>query len=138
MEAFIMAIETILDIIYVLGGAIAVAVPMVIKLIKAIRARKEAQTEAEIAKADAAIMAQIKVLVQSAETAFKQIDGILKQQNSSAGLLKKREVMNSLKSFCLEKGYAWDEAKMDDAVEAEVKYTKTVNAKDAQSKSNIL
>lgn len=83
------------------------------------------------AEAVIAIVAETKRLVAEAEITYKEIDAILKAKNSSAGSLKKGYVVNALKAFCLENGYAWNAEEMDAAIETEVAYTKTVNAKNA-------
>ena len=97
---------------------------MLIKLVSAKRLAEKAQ-------AANAIITETKRLVAEAEATYKEIDAMMKKTNSSAGGLKKAYVVNALKAFCLENGYAWNATEMDEAIESEVAYTKTVNAKNA-------
>lgn len=121
-----------LELIIAIASTLATTLfPSIIALVKAIKAKHHAKTEAEAAKAENAINAELKRLVANAEVSFTAIDGLLKAQHQSAGPMKKRDVITNLKTFCLENGYAWDEAAMDAAIEAEVAYTKVVNAKKA-------
>ena len=121
--------ETVRTIIAIVATLVTTLVPSIIALCKAIKAKKNATTEADAEKAKNAITAEIKRLVANAEVSFAAIDKMLKQQNGSAGAMKKRDVVIALKAFCLENGYAWDNAAMDAAIEDEVAFTKTVNAK---------
>lgn len=119
-------LETIIAIVATLLTSL---VPTVLALAKAIKAKKAAQTEAELERAKNAITAEIKRLVEEAEISFKSIDAMLKQRNESAGTMKKKSVVSDLKAFCLENGYAWDDAAMNEQIEAAVAFTKAVNAK---------
>ena len=116
-----------LDFLYYALTALAglsTTIPFIIKLFKA-------RTVAEKAQAANAIITETKRLVAEAEATYREIDAMMKRTNSSAGGLKKAYVVNALKAFCLENGYAWNAAEMDEAIESEVAYTKTVNAKNA-------
>ena len=121
--------ETIRIIITVAATLVTTFVPSIVALIKAIKDKKAAKTEAEAEKAKNAIAVEIKNLVQNAETSFAAIDKVLKSQGSTAGPMKKRDVVIALKAFCLENGYAWNDEEMNAAVEKEVAFTKSVNAK---------
>ena len=123
-----MELEVIWNIVYALAGGIATAIPFVVGLVQNIKAKKIAKTQKEEAEAECAIKDEIKNLVRGAEETFSTIDKILKGQGSSAGTMKKAEVMKSLKVFCLENGYHWNEDDMSFAVEREVEYTKQVNS----------
>ena len=116
-------------IVTVVATLLTSLVPSIIALVNLVKAKKAAQTEAEQERAKNAIAAEIKRLVENAEVSFKSIDALLKQRNESAGPMKKRDVVIALKAFCLENGFAWDDAKMNEAIEAEVAFTKAVNAK---------
>lgn len=115
------------------GGAIITAIPFIVALVKAIKAKKAAKTEAEKEAAQNAINAQIKALVQTAEVTYKEFDKVLKGQGSSAGVMKKQFVLTDLKSFCLENGYEWNEETASKAIDEEVAFTKTVNAKEIKT-----
>jgi hypothetical protein len=121
--------EIVRTLIAVVATLLTTIIPSAIALFKAIKAKRNAQTLAEQEKAKNAIVAEIKRLVENAEVSFKSIDAMLKQRGESAGSMKKRDVVIALKAFCLENGYAWDDAAMNEAIEAEVAFTKAVNSK---------
>lgn len=106
-------------------------IPATITIVKNIKAYRSAKTEAERANAQNAIVAETKRLVAEAEVLYAETNTMLKRNNSSAGGLKKGYVVNALKAFCLEHGYAWTAEGLDTAIEEEVAYTKTVNARNA-------
>ena len=98
----------------------------------ALTEQEKAEAEARLQAAKNAIAAETKRLVAEAEKTYKEIDAMMKRNNNStAGSLKKGYVVNALKAFCLEHGYTWNATEMDEAIEAEVAYTKTVNGKTA-------
>ena len=118
--------EMIYNIIGIVLGVISI-VNGVVAWYKAIKNGNKAK--AELAKNE--ITAEIKKLVANAEVTYEAWNKSLKASGAgTAGQMKKRDVITALKNFCLEKGYAWDETEMDEAIEAEVAFTKTVNAKD--------
>ena len=121
--------ENLQIIISVAATLVTTLIPSAIALCKAIKDKKNAKSEAESEKAKNAIVAEIKRLVAAAEVSFEAIDKVLKAQHQTAGTMKKRDVVTNLKAFCLENGYPWDDAEMDAAIEAEVAFTKVVNAK---------
>lgn len=141
MEIFMNYVLPALAWVLVTGIPSVLTIYLNVKKAKAAKAEVEAaKTEQERAEAEAraesaknAIVAETKRLVAEAEATYKEIDAMMKRANpnSSAGGLKKGYVVNALKAFCLENGFAWNATEMDDAIEAEVKYTKTVNAKTA-------
>ena len=102
-------------------------------LINGVVAWVKAVKNGNLAKAETAkneITAEIKKLVANAEVTFDAWDKSLKASGTgTAGSMKKRDVVMALKTFCLEKGYAWNEDAMNEAIEAEVAFTKAVNAK---------
>ena len=125
-----MALEDTLKLITaILVFVTSALIPSIIALVNNAKKYKAAKTEKEKAEARAAIGAELKALVQNAELTYKQLDLILKQQGSSAGPMKKHDVMNALKAFCLENGYEWNEEEASKMLEDEVAYTKTVNSK---------
>ena len=112
--------------------AYAVGVASVINSIIAwIKAIKNGNAK-KAAEAKNAVSAEIKKLVANAEVTFDAWDKSLKASGTgTAGNMKKRDVVMALKTFCLEQGIAWNEAEMDKAIEAEVAFTKAVNAKES-------
>lgn len=116
----------IYNIIALIGGVISV-ITTAVAWYKAVKNGNKAKAE----QAKNAINAEIKKLVANAEVTFEAWDKSLKASGTgTAGNMKKRDVVMALKTFCLEKGYAWNEAEMNDAIEAEVAFTKAVNAKE--------
>lgn len=125
--------ESITNVVSSVVMAILAVVSSVIAFFKGNKAKKNGKsvvdTEAQLKEESAknAITAEIKKLIVGAEEAYKSIDKFMKSQNSSAGGLKKGYVLNSLKAFCLEHGYVWDDEKMNEAIEAEIAFSKSVN-----------
>ena len=118
--------EQIYSIIALIVGVISL-VNAVIAWCKAIKNGNTAKAET----AKNAINAEIKKLVANAEVAYDAWDKSLKATGAgTAGAMKKSFVMMAIKTFCLENGFAWNEEAIDKAIEAEVAYTKTVNAKE--------
>lgn len=117
--------ELILNIVALVTG-VAALVNAVIAWYKAIKNGKTAEAE----KAKNAIASEIKKLVANAEVTYEAWDKSLKAAGTgTAGSMKKRDVVMALKTFCLENGFTWNETEMNKAIEDEVAYTKTVNAK---------
>lgn len=115
-----------------LAWVLLTGIPATHTIIKNVRAYRNAKTEAERATAENAIVAETKRLVAEAEVLYATTDALLKRDTStSAGGVKKAYVTQALKTFCLENGYSWTSEDIDAAIEAEVAYTKTVNAKTA-------
>ena len=122
--------QTLYIIVSIAATLVTTFVPSIIALVKALKAKNSAQTTASSEQATNAINAEVKRLVQNAEISLEAIDKILKANNSgTAGKMKKRDVVMELKTFCLENGYAWNDAEMNELIEKEVAYTKAVNAK---------
>lgn len=117
-------------ILTVVATLVSSIVPSIIKIVTLAKAKNNAQTTASSELAQNAINAEVKRLVENAEVYWAAIDKLLKANNSgTAGGIKKRDVVQALRVFCLERGYAWDDAKMDEAIEREVAFSKVVNAK---------
>ena len=118
--------ETMINIISLVIAGVGVA-NAIVGWIMAIKNGNTVKAE----KAKNAINAEIKKLVANAEVTFEAWDKSLKASGTgTAGNMKKRDVVMALKTFCLEKGFAWNETEMDKAIEEEVAYTKSVNAKE--------
>lgn len=101
-------------------------------LATALTEQEKAEAEARLQAARNAIVAETKRLVAEAEVLYAETNTLLKRNaSSSAGGVKKAYVVQALKTFCLENGYSWTSEDIDAAIEAEVAYTKTVNAKTA-------
>ena len=97
------------------------------KVAKTEQEKAEAEARAEAAKNE--IYLEIKRLVADAEAKYEDVNTFLKQNEKSAGTLKKAYVETAIKAFCLENGFAFNMTDLDKIIEDEVAYTKTVNAK---------
>lgn len=107
-------------------------IPATLTIIKNVKAYRAAKTEAEKANARNAIVAETKRLVAEAEVMYAPTDALHKSNGQgTAGGLKKSYVLNALRAFCYENGISFAVAELDKAIEEEVAYTKTVNAKNA-------
>lgn len=122
-------ITTVRSILAVLAGIISTGVPLVLGLIKAIRARKAAETEAEKEKANNDLFAVAQELVATAEKAFSSLDAVMKQQGASAGPMKKENVVAKLQAYALSKGYEYDAEYWNAKIDEIVAFTREVNAK---------
>lgn len=122
-------LEIIKFALVVLSFVIGTAIPFIIALSKALKARKAAQTEAEKEKANAELYNLAKQLIQGAEVAYEEFNTYMKSKGLTAGSLKKKDVMIELKSFALENGYAFDPEIWGEKIDEIVTLTRNVNAK---------
>lgn len=144
--------ETVKIIITIASFVIAfvgTSAPLFVKLSNANKARKaaaeemeKAKTEVELAAAEAAkekaindMIATAQELVKGAEKAYAGFDAVMKQQNSSAGAMKKEHVTAKLQTYALSHGYEYDEAYWSNKIDEIVAFTREVNAK---KKTNIV
>ena len=122
---------TILEaVIVVVSTIITTGIPAVIAFINAVKARKNAETESAREKANADLLATAKDLIASAEVMFDGFDKMMKSQGSSAGTLKKDNVMAKLQAYASQKGYEFDTTTWSENIDQLVAFTKSVNAKD--------
>lgn len=121
-----------LNIVYVILGILATLVstvlPLVYKLVKSVKAYKAAKTEAEAEKAYNDMLTQAQSLIQAAESAFEGFDKVMKAQNSSAGAMKKDNVVSKLQAYALSNGYAYDAEFWSEKIDEIVKFTRRVNS----------
>ena len=117
-------------IIVILSTLLTTGIPAIIAFINAVKARKIAETEADKEKANADLLATAKDLIASAEVMFDGFDKMMKSQGSSAGTLKKDNVMAKLQAYASQKGYEFDTAEWSENIDNLVAFTKSVNAKD--------
>jgi len=125
-----MNIEEVLKIIgLILSGIITTLIPCVVAIVGSVKAYKEAKTKEEKAKATNDMLSTLNTLVVDAETTYKDVNALLKQQSKTAGTVKKDVVMTKLQAFALKNSYLFDaefwSAKIDEVVEL----TRKVNAK---------
>lgn len=125
------AIYIIYLIISVVASLATALIPSLIKIVKLAKEKDRATTTASSEQAQNAINAEVKKLVENAEVYWAEIDKLLKANKcGTAGSVKKRDVVQALRVFCLENGYAWNNAAMDELIEREVAFTNAVNAKE--------
>ena len=67
--------------------------------------------------------------VQDIETSFDSFNKMLKSQGSSAGPMKKEQVMTRLQNYALQQGYEFDEEFWSAEIDNIVAFTREVNAK---------
>lgn len=121
-------IEIIVKIACILLG-IAVSCAITIpKLVKAIKQRRAAKTEAEKAEADLAIRNYMKELIVNAEANYMSLNDALKQIGDTAGTFKKDKVLSDLRDYCDEHGYEFNKAELGQEIDDLVAMTKQVNA----------
>lgn len=137
--------RVIIAIISSLAGLLFVTIiPTIIKLVKTAKqykAAKEAvaaaQTEAERVAAEAEaekikndLLDMASNLIKEAESTYKNVDNILKQQTGTgSGAVKKDSVMTKLQAYCLENGVTFDSEYWSAKIDELVEMTKEVNTK---------
>lgn len=115
---------TWLNIIYMILGILSILIstvlPLVYKLVKSVKALKEAKTEAEKERAFNDMLKQAQSLIQAAESAFSELD--------KAGALKKESVVATLQAYALSNGYEYDAEFWSAKIDEIVAFTREVNA----------
>lgn len=120
---------TILKAVLVaLATFLSTGLPLFIKLRTSIRAAKSAKTEAESEKAYNDMLSTAQSLIKAAEIAFDGFDKVMKAQGSSAGAMKKDNVLSKLQAYALSNGYEYDAEYWSGKVDDIVKFTREVNA----------
>lgn len=114
-------------IIAIVSAVITVGIPAFIKLRKAIIARRNAESEAEIATANSDLLTIAKQFIKEAENVYEVFDNLMKSQGSSAGAMKKKSVLTELQSYALNKGYEFDVEYWSNEIDELVKFTREVN-----------
>lgn len=118
-------IYIILSIVAALVGTI---IPAAVKFGSAIKARIQAETDAAREKANADLLATAQDFIQVAETSFEGFNKILKSQNSSAGPMKKENVLVKLQAYAIQKGYEFDADEWSAKIDEIIAFTREVNA----------
>ena len=116
----------ILSIVAVLVGTI---IPAAVNLGKSIKARIQAETEAAKEKANADLLVHAQGFIQAAESSFESFNKLLKTQGSSAGPMKKENVLTKLQAYALQQGYEFDAEAWSAKIDEIVAFTREVNAK---------
>lgn len=115
-------------VLVALATFVGTGVPLIIKLVQSIKQAKAAKTAAEAEKAFNDMYATAQGLVAAAEVAFDGFDKVMKAQGSSAGAMKKDNVISKLQAYALSHGYEFDAAYWSDKIDEIVKFTREVNA----------
>lgn len=119
------------NILYMVIGIVATlittVVPVVLKLVKSIKDLRAAKTEAEAEKAYNDMLSQAQTLIGAAEVAFAGFDKVMKAQGSSAGAMKKDNVVSKLQAYALSHGYTYDAEFWDAKIDEIVNFTRGVN-----------
>ena len=121
-------LELIIKLACAVGGFLVAAIPSLVGLIKAIKARKVATTIAERELAENDLLAQLNAFIADAEEAYNNVNLILKAQGKSAGSAKKESVITKLHAYALEKGYEFDADFWSEKIDEVVALTRKVNA----------
>lgn len=123
-------LEKIITIVSSLAGFLLTClIPTVIVMINRIKAVRKAKTEAERQEALNDLKALAQGFVVDAESLYKDIDAIVKQNGKSCGAVKKDSVMTKIQDACLTKGVAFDKEYWSKVVDDLVTVTRQVNAK---------
>lgn len=80
-------------------------------------------------RAENDLLVVVNGFITTAEQTFAGLDAVMKAQNSSAGAVKKENVMTKLQSYAMEKGYKIDLDYWSKKVDEIVAFTREVNAK---------
>lgn len=121
-------VEILKNVGIILSFVATTAIPFIVALIKAVKARKAAKTEAEKEKANSELRDLAKDLIAKAEAEYKEYNAFLKARGQSAGKEKKNSVMTDLKAYAIEKGYAFDADTWSETIDSLVEFTRAVNS----------
>ena len=124
-----MNLGLLLDIIYVVCGILLTGIPAIIKIVYSGKKLRQAKTNEEKQAAIADMEEQVKVFIEAAEIAYKDLNDVLKAKGSSAGPVKLDSVLMKLQSFANEKGYDFDAEFWIKKINSLVALTKSVNVK---------
>lgn len=117
---------TITEIVKILVGTI---IPSLVGLIVSIVAFAKAKDKAAKEAAYNDLYQHGLEFVQNIETSFESFNMMLKTQGTSAGPMKKEQVMTRLQNYALQHGYEFDEAFWSAEIDKIVAFTREVNAK---------
>lgn len=135
---------TILKIVsIVLGIVVGTIIPFIVSFRIALKKRKEAKKEAELAKTEAEkaeaekkkaeanneIAELAKGFIVEAENLYSNVDALVKQQGGTCGAQKKDSVMTKILRTCIDKKNDFDEQYWSNYVDEFVAATRKVNVK---------
>ena len=120
--------KLVVEIVKVLSGALITAIPLIVVIMRKVKAAKAAEDEAHRVAAVNDVVAKAKELVRVAEEAYRETDAILKRNGAgSAGVFKKESVQAKLEAYSSQKGYDFTSDELSDVIEDEVSFTNAVN-----------
>lgn len=122
-------VETIVKIAYLIGVFFIGVIPTMIALLKSLKSKRVAKTEAEKEAAKTNMRDQLTILIESAEKLYKGVDVALKSQGQSAGPMKKDSVISKLQTYAINAGYTFDVEYWSEKIDELVEFTRNVNAK---------
>ena len=122
-------VETIVKIAYLIGVFFIGVIPTMIALLKSLKSKRLAKTEAEKEVAKTNMLDQLTILIESAEKLYKGVDVALKSQGQSAGPMKKDSVISKLQTYAINAGYTFDVEYWSEKIDELVEFTRNVNAK---------
>ena len=119
-------VYTITQLISLIAGTL---VPSLVGLIVSIVAVVKAKDKAAREAAYNDLYQHGLEFVENVETTYESFNKMLKSQGSSAGPMKKEQVMTRLQNYALQNGYEFDEAFWSAEIDKIVAFTREVNAK---------
>lgn len=122
-------VETIVKIAYLIGVFFVGVIPTMIALLKSLKSKRLAKTEAEKEAAKTNMRDHLTTLIESAEKLYKGVDVALKSQGQSAGPMKKDSVISKLQTYAINAGYTFDVEYWSEKIDELVEFTRNVNAK---------
>lgn len=122
-------IELILRLVCAIIGFVVAAGGFTIAVIRLVKAKKAAISDAECAKAKNEMTERMTELIENAEVLYAAVDSALKANGDSAGVVKKDSVMSKLQAFAMSNNYLFDADYWSNKIDEYVKLTKMVNSK---------
>lgn len=125
-----MSPETIGKIVAIAVYGLVGAIISIISFFRGLKHKKEAKDAKEEQAGYQQMLDACNEYIANAETFYKNLDTVLKQQNmGTAGAYKKESVMNKLQQFAKGLNYNFDEKYWSEKIDELVKLTKDVNIK---------
>lgn len=121
-------LELIIKLACAVGGFLIAAIPSLIGLIKAIKARIKATKLAEKEAAENDLLSQLNSFIAEVEEVYDNVNQVLKARGQSAGPAKKESVLSKLRTYALDHGYDFDAEFWGEKIDEVVALTRKVNA----------
>ena len=111
----------------VLAFIVTSVIPFITAIVNGVKKSKKAKTEAEKEKAINDMNNQLMSFINDAESLYKEVNAVLKEKDSSAGILKKEHCLTKLQAYALENGYEYNAEYWSLQNDKIVELTKSVN-----------